>query len=445
MSSPFRLFRTRVPIGPGKGSPGQRAWKQIAGIMARAGHPSERDGFERALPQFQQGMGLKPDGIVNPGGPTENALNVIAVADKKGGPKLVDAVRPAFRDLSQQGLSFTPDPRNPDALGMWRDADGRRLDPDRAGQVLRSAGSGASDLTGPQQIFTERLVGKAGRDKLMQGKAMPVAASSEDAEPMSSQGSDSIEGGEEQDVLLSAAGDENSRSPERSGSRGTSIDPLEGVDGNGEATGETQPLPQLQTDDDSSRAVPEATSVPDYLRDIHRKRTKDMSNIDALGVKRDTDGKIIHPGLSQSLMDRNEGPEFSSVLNRIRIADKLKSGDSWKLMHDIGELPKARPSDVARLRGHVRVMRGDTPSNGRLERALSDEELRARKKHFSARSSQVSSASQLGGLAALVRSIPLAGAVGAIGSLGSSLTNEKAWNADKELETRRRERKNNLR
>lgn len=110
MSSPFRLFRTSAPIGPGKGSPGQSAWKQISDIMARAGHPSERDGLREAPPLFQRGVGLKPDGIVNPGGPTENALNTIAVVDKKGGPKLVEAVKPVLRDLSQQGLIFTPDP-----------------------------------------------------------------------------------------------------------------------------------------------------------------------------------------------------------------------------------------------------------------------------------------------------------------------------------------------
>lgn len=205
MSSPFRLFRTPAPIGPENGAPGRRAWKQIADIAARAGHPLERDDFLGGLRQFQKGMGLKPDGIVNPGGPTESALNVIAVADKKGGPKLVEAIKPAMRDLSQQGLTFTPDPRNPDALGMWRDGNGHRVDAERAGQILRFAGSGASDLSGPQQILAERLVGRAGRDKLTQGAGTGQTLSE------ASTGGAPIEGGTGDDILESAVGDDNLR------------------------------------------------------------------------------------------------------------------------------------------------------------------------------------------------------------------------------------------
>lgn len=40
---------------------------------------------------------------------------------------------------------------------MWRDAKGRRVDPERAGQMLRFAGADRADLTGRDQLFTERL------------------------------------------------------------------------------------------------------------------------------------------------------------------------------------------------------------------------------------------------------------------------------------------------
>ena len=221
MPSPFRLFSAGSAIGPGIGAPRRGVRNQIADILKLVGHPPEAGGgggfgglddamgLVKSIRNFQSDLKLKPDGVVNPGGPTENLMNAFAVAQQKGGPRLVEALKPAMRDLSGQGLTFTPDPRNPEALGMWRDARGHRVEPDRVGNLLRKVGPGTPDLDGKQQLFVERLVGKTGRDKMMKagGTDVPAAAESGVAAPVP--GSDSLQGGEGQDTLESATGDDD--------------------------------------------------------------------------------------------------------------------------------------------------------------------------------------------------------------------------------------------
>lgn len=175
MSSPFRMFSISSTLGLGNREPRRGVRRKLSDILSLAGHAPAGDGVEVAVPAFQKDLGLKSDGIINPGGPTESALNALAVAGQKGGAPMVDAVKPVIRNLSQQGLMFTPDSRNADALGMWRDTNGGRVDPERAGQMLRFTGSG-TDLSGPQQIFTERLVGKTGRDKIMKASGGGASA-----------------------------------------------------------------------------------------------------------------------------------------------------------------------------------------------------------------------------------------------------------------------------
>ena len=209
MPSPFRLFSAGSAIGPGIGAPRRGVRDQIADILKLVGHPPEAGGgggfgglddamgLVKSIRNFQSDLKLKPNGVVNPGGPTENLMNAFAVAQQKGGPRLVEALKPAMRDLSGQGLTFTPDPRNPDSLGIWRDNKDHRVEPDRVGNLLRKVGPGAPDLTGKQQLFAERVVGKTGRDKIMKTGGNEVPAAAESAGP---------------------------------GSGGTSVDPFEGID-----------------------------------------------------------------------------------------------------------------------------------------------------------------------------------------------------------------------
>ncbi len=187
MPSSFRRFSAGASFGPGHSAPRRSVRQQIGRILsyvadaadggAAPGSGDGADAIYAAIRKFQRRLNLKPDGVVTPGGPTESALNTIAVAGEKGGPRLARAIEPAIGDLTKQGLTLTPDPRNPEALGMWRDRSGGRVAPEQAGTMLRWAGdAGAAALTGPQQIFAERLVGRTGRDKLMQGAAATAAA-----------------------------------------------------------------------------------------------------------------------------------------------------------------------------------------------------------------------------------------------------------------------------
>lgn len=127
MPSAFRPFRTGSTIDPATPS-GRHTRTILNEILGAAGHSVEPGMETLEIRNFQKDFGLAPDGIVRPGGPTENMMNAIAVAGQKGGPVLVESLKSPIRSLVRQGLTWSIDPRNPDALGMWRDSQGRRPD-----------------------------------------------------------------------------------------------------------------------------------------------------------------------------------------------------------------------------------------------------------------------------------------------------------------------------
>lgn len=375
MPSPFRQFIAASPIGPGRGAPRRGARRQIFDILSLAGDaPAAGGGFDgperifSAIRKFQGGLNLKPDGIVKPGGPTESALNAFAVANAKGGPRLAKAIKPAFADLTKRGLTFTPDPRNPEALGMWRDANGRRVDPERAGDLLRNIGPGASDLDGKQQLFAQRMFGKAGSAKLMNAGAAPAAASGESEAAVP-------DGGGGQGSADSATGADNLEPKDRPTIGGSGFFPSLGIDMSAGSAGNSPPLPQPPENDGVPNVTPEAVGVPDEWKDLHRDRTGGRTHKEMFGELRDASGKVIRSGLPADLFEQQNGSELTSVFNRIAVVDKFSSTSVRDLKRDIAAIPSLTSRDRRELYRNIGIMRGSVPSDGRRERVLSDKEL----------------------------------------------------------------------
>lgn len=85
-----------------------------------------------AIERFQGDFGLKPDGIISPDGPTEQALNLAIAANRSGDRAAFDLARNAVAHLNRQGFAFTRDRSNFDGFGAWRDKIGDRVAPDRS-------------------------------------------------------------------------------------------------------------------------------------------------------------------------------------------------------------------------------------------------------------------------------------------------------------------------
>ena len=85
--------------------------------------PAIADGIEQAQRDFE----LKPDGIIDPDGPTEQTLNLALIAKRAGGGDAVASVRDDIIRHNRRGLRLMRDSVNPGAFGVWRDKNGKRV------------------------------------------------------------------------------------------------------------------------------------------------------------------------------------------------------------------------------------------------------------------------------------------------------------------------------
>lgn len=83
-------------------------------------------GLISAIEAFQTEFGLKPDGVIRPGGPTERALSMAVRARNRKGPRGTALLRTEFSRRADAGLVFRPDPRKRNA-GVWLDDAGNAL------------------------------------------------------------------------------------------------------------------------------------------------------------------------------------------------------------------------------------------------------------------------------------------------------------------------------
>ena len=89
---------------------------------------------------FQEDFGLKPDGFLAPGGPTELAMRTALEAKRAGGTEAMEAFRTPFAVLAREGFSFMPDPQDRRAgRPRWVDADGNELPDQRRDAILGEA------------------------------------------------------------------------------------------------------------------------------------------------------------------------------------------------------------------------------------------------------------------------------------------------------------------
>lgn len=267
----------------------------------------------------------------------------------------------------------------------------------------------------------------------MRSTDAPVPASSENTPLLPAPDGERIDGGEGQGSLGSAIGDDNLKRQDNSDQDGESNGPIAAADKGTKPPRSASSSPQMN--ENASPGAPEAEGVPNYLKDLYMKRMEGRPVEDFLGEKRDADGKILRAGLSPSMVERNKGEEFSSVIKRIRIADKLTPGDTQKLRHEIGKLPQVDANDVSRLRMYVDMMRGNVPRDGTFERVLSGDELRALKEY---RFNQgIGSAGASTAATLVARRLPALGVLLGFFGLASARKGQKA---DQELEMRRKGR-----
>lgn len=82
-------------------------------------------GLRNSVVKFQSDFGLEPDGVIEPGGPTESALSIALRARNLDGKAAVEELRDAFASIGDEGFVFRA---SPDLRGMGEWVDGRDED-----------------------------------------------------------------------------------------------------------------------------------------------------------------------------------------------------------------------------------------------------------------------------------------------------------------------------
>lgn len=105
---------------------------QPSGIYDRSAHD--------AVMRFQHDFGLKEDGIVRPGGPTQTAINIAHAAIEAGGREGYEAVRQPLAVLHRAGLRYQRmDESGRGAAGRWINSEGRPVAPGQIQGLLNKA------------------------------------------------------------------------------------------------------------------------------------------------------------------------------------------------------------------------------------------------------------------------------------------------------------------
>jgi len=137
-----RAFSAGASIGSGGTRPAdirnlRRALDELDYLKSPArAAPNYTPIIADAIQRFQGDFGLKPDGVIAPDGPTEQALNFAVTANRTGGRDTLDPARNVFKRMGDNGFSFIRDRSDFDAMGVWRDRTGNRIAPERNGRML---------------------------------------------------------------------------------------------------------------------------------------------------------------------------------------------------------------------------------------------------------------------------------------------------------------------
>jgi hypothetical protein len=117
-------------------------------------------GLMQAIEGFQLDFGLKEDGIVEPGGPTERAIGLTVAKMETDGERGLGAMRTLFQKRADAGLAFRPDPNNRAGM-LWRDRKGALLTDDQAEAITVSAKTKPAATPTPQSSGTSKGVAAA--------------------------------------------------------------------------------------------------------------------------------------------------------------------------------------------------------------------------------------------------------------------------------------------
>lgn len=144
MTTNSNFFISRA-LGRGNSEPNDVL--RVRKALNRTGHVSSPpvpsrvyDGnLSREVTGFQVDFGLKEDGVLLPGGPTDNAIKLALEADRLAGPAAVEAIRAPFAAASRAGFRFMRAPGASGSAPVWRDADGKPVSRARLGTTLADA------------------------------------------------------------------------------------------------------------------------------------------------------------------------------------------------------------------------------------------------------------------------------------------------------------------
>lgn len=131
-----RDFFITADVGSGHGQSRPHDVVRIRRALDETGHgrspatPSPR--YDRSIHDniigFQDDFGLEKDGWLEPGGPTETALNLALDAKRAGGKEAMEAVRGPFATMNRDGFQFLPNAnRFPDKTHNWLAPYGNKL------------------------------------------------------------------------------------------------------------------------------------------------------------------------------------------------------------------------------------------------------------------------------------------------------------------------------
>jgi len=143
----FSIIRT---IGRGNSHPGDVV--RLRRALNRTGYgrfpqnPAKNvtPGLMQATERFQRDFALKPDGVVEPAGPTERMMRIVERTDREIGEDGVRVLSEAVRRLNEAGFEFLPDPARPRA-GMFVNERGQAR---RARGASRRSGEIRTDTVG---------------------------------------------------------------------------------------------------------------------------------------------------------------------------------------------------------------------------------------------------------------------------------------------------------
>lgn len=185
MTTDFNINR---PVGTGHSRANDVI--RIRKALNETGHgasPPEPSGVydpsvQASIESLQRDFGLKPDAVVNPGGPTEKIIGLALAARRSDGAAGQARLQARHKALERAGITFRTDPRGDSARGAFRDAGGALVSSLRMDAILDDARRrGASGI--PAQTPSPRDRAGGGPDRTVAANIAQAGPSPQAPQP----------------------------------------------------------------------------------------------------------------------------------------------------------------------------------------------------------------------------------------------------------------------